>query len=207
MERGESVKQGGDGAPVIIPTVSRPRISPVTSSTAFRTASTLARAVRAWTSADAPAVVRVGVRPDLLVSVAPRSCSSCRICALTPDWLMCSRSAARVKFASSASPGQSNGGPRRDPRAVGESAGVLATLRTGATVADPDQRRYRTHLHRAERWRGRPRAGGAQATGRHLASSARPARVRATSPVTRTQLATRSRTRADRQPSTGIRVR
>jgi len=54
-----------------------------------------------------------------------------------------------------------------------------------------------------QRWRGRPRAGGSQATGRHLASSARPARVRATGPVTRTQLATRSRTRTDPQLSTG----
>ncbi|HEY5178156.1 MAG TPA: hypothetical protein VIJ07_00010 [Dermatophilaceae bacterium] len=49
-----------------------------------------------------PAVVTLDVRPDLLISLAPSSCSSWRICALTPDWLIRTRSAARVKFASSA---------------------------------------------------------------------------------------------------------
>src|ERR1035437_4309089 len=85
-----------------MPTTSRPRISPFTSSTASRTASTAASTARAWSSAAAPAAVRLAERPDLSMRVAPRSCSSCRIWALTPDWLICTRSAARVKFASSA---------------------------------------------------------------------------------------------------------
>jgi ketosteroid isomerase-like protein len=85
-------------------------------------------------------------------------------------------------------------------------AKVLANapqLRTGATVADPDQRRCRTYLHRAQGWRGRSRAGGSQATGRLLASSARLARVRANSPGDENAARnTVKRTRADPQPST-----
>src|ERR1039458_7778448 len=71
----------------------------------------------------------------------------------------------------------SDSGPRRHPRVVGESAGERATFRTGATAADADKRRHRAHFHSAEGWRGRPRAGGPQATGRHLASPARPTRI------------------------------
>lgn len=40
-----------------------------------------------------------------------------------------------------------------------------------------------THLHPTQRWRGRPRAGGSQATRWHLATSARPTRVRLTRPL------------------------
>ena len=47
-------------------------------------------------------MVTLDVRPDLLISLAPSSCSSWRIWALTLDWLIRSRSAARVKFAASA---------------------------------------------------------------------------------------------------------
>jgi hypothetical protein len=49
-----------------------------------------------------PAVVTVAVRPERSSRFAPSSRSSWRIWAFTPDWLMCTRSAARVKFASSA---------------------------------------------------------------------------------------------------------
>ena len=87
---------------VTMPITSRPRISPVTSSTACRTALTAVSAARACGRAACPAGVRLADRPDRSISSAPRSCSSCRICALTPDWLMCTRSAARVKLASSA---------------------------------------------------------------------------------------------------------
>jgi hypothetical protein len=87
---------------VTMPTTSRPRISPFTASTACRTAPADASTARACGSAAAPAAVRVAARPDRSIRVAPRSCSSCRIWALTPDWLICTRCAARVKFASSA---------------------------------------------------------------------------------------------------------
>ena len=49
-----------------------------------------------------PAAVSVAIRPDRSIRAAPRSRSSWRTCALTPDWLTWTRSAARVKFASSA---------------------------------------------------------------------------------------------------------
>ena len=49
-----------------------------------------------------PAPVSVATRPDRSMRVAPRSRSSWRIWALTPDWLTRTRCAARVKFASSA---------------------------------------------------------------------------------------------------------
>jgi hypothetical protein len=77
-------------------------MSPVTSFTACRTASSDANTERTCSSAAAPAAVKVAVRPDRSKSVAPRSSSSFRICALTPDWLMCTRFAARVKFSSPA---------------------------------------------------------------------------------------------------------
>ena len=87
---------------VTIPTTIRPASSPVTSSTAWRTAAAAASAARACGRAAAPAAVSVATRPDRSIRDAPRSRSSWRTCALTPDWLTWTRSAARVKFASSA---------------------------------------------------------------------------------------------------------
>ena len=87
---------------VTIPTTIRPVSSPVTSSTAWRAAAAAASAARACGKAAAPAAVSVATRPDRSISGAPRSRSSWRICALTPDWLTWTRSAARVKLASSA---------------------------------------------------------------------------------------------------------
>ena len=77
---------------VTIPTTIRPVSSPVTSSTAWRTAAAAASAARACGRAAAPAPVSVATRPDRSISGAPRSRSSWRICALTPDWLTCTRS-------------------------------------------------------------------------------------------------------------------
>ena len=87
---------------VTIPTTIRPESSPVTSSTACRAADAAASAARACGSAAIPAPVSVATRPDRSMRAAPRSRSSWRIWALTPDWLTCTRCAARVKFASSA---------------------------------------------------------------------------------------------------------
>ena len=228
----------------------------------------------------APAAVRVAVRPDRSISVAPRSCSSCRIWALTPDWLMCTRSAARVKFASSAtatkyssclssitrdssyeqndlldfcigtarldsrwnfSPERKDtcAGQRESPASpktspacsssgptTGDAAGIAAlyeehavmayppgsqtvgrdairalwekvlaeraALRAGATAADPDQRRHRPHLHPAQGRRRRPGPGGPPAARRHLAATARPARVHPARPLIGTRHMTRS---------------
>src|SRR4051812_14358053 len=88
--------------PMTIPTVSRPRIRSVISPTAWPSAPAAPSAVRACSSAAFPAGVRVAVRAERSKSSAPSSRSSWRIWALMPDWLMCTRSAARVKFCSSA---------------------------------------------------------------------------------------------------------
>ena len=85
-----------------MPTTSLPLTRPLTSSTAWRSAAAALRAARACGSAAAPASVSRAAREDRSMSAAPTSCSSCRIWALTPDWLMCTRPAARVKLASSA---------------------------------------------------------------------------------------------------------
>jgi len=83
VERREDVEQWGDGASRDHPTVRRPLISPLISSTAWRMASTESSAARACASAADPAAVRVAWRPERSMSVAPRSASSWRIWALT----------------------------------------------------------------------------------------------------------------------------
>ena len=88
--------------PVTMPTTSRPRISPVTSSTACRTAShgcehgagVLERRRSGGCQGGRTARPVDEGRAEIVFEL--------RIWALTPDWLMCTRSAARVKFASSA---------------------------------------------------------------------------------------------------------
>jgi hypothetical protein len=90
------------GQDVIVPIATRPRTSPVSSSTACFDPATAPSAARANGSTAAPASVSVTVRPVRSSSGRPSSRSSCLICALTPGCATCRRSAARVKLASSA---------------------------------------------------------------------------------------------------------
>jgi hypothetical protein len=86
----------------IIPTASRPRISPVAAATSARARSAALRHSRAAGSSAAPAGVNAS---DLLVpwkSRAPNSCSSFAIWWLEADCTTKHRSAARVKLPSSA---------------------------------------------------------------------------------------------------------
>jgi hypothetical protein len=70
---------------VTMPTTSRPRSRPVTSSTACRTAPAAAMTARACSSAAAPAGVSVAVRPDRSISAASQSAGvwSSRACRAT----------------------------------------------------------------------------------------------------------------------------
>src|ERR1700755_1792567 len=69
---------------------------------ALRRSSAAPRAARSCARAAVRAGVSVADRAERSNSSAPSSDSSALTCALTPDWLMCTRTAARVKLASSA---------------------------------------------------------------------------------------------------------
>jgi ribosomal protein L34E len=85
-----------------MPTATLPRTRLASSSTASLVPSTARRAARAYGSTAAPTSVSRTVRPDRSSNSWPSSRSSRRIWALTPGWATWTRSAARVKLASSA---------------------------------------------------------------------------------------------------------
>ena len=93
----------GSAQPLTMPTVTCPRTRPASSSTASRAFATASRAARANGSTADPASVSRTDRPDRSEpAAAPSSDSSRRTCALTPGCATCTRDAARVKLASSA---------------------------------------------------------------------------------------------------------
>jgi hypothetical protein len=92
----------GSAQPLTMPIVTCPRTRPARSSTARRAPATASRAARANGSTAAPASVSLMVRPERSNSRSPSSDSSRLTCALTPGWATCTRAAARVKLASSA---------------------------------------------------------------------------------------------------------
>ncbi len=95
---GRSSTEGVETPPI----TTRPRSSPVSSSVTSRIPETAASAARAYGSTASPTAVSRTARPDRSNSGSPSSRSSWRICALTPGWATCSRAAALVKPASSA---------------------------------------------------------------------------------------------------------
>ena len=86
----------------IVPTARLPRRSPCTAATASAAADAAARARRASGSRASPAWVSSTRRVLRTNRAAPSSRSRARIDADSPDWTMCSRWAARVKWRSSA---------------------------------------------------------------------------------------------------------
>ncbi len=92
----------GSEHPLTIPTATCPRTRPTSWSTARRALVTASRAARANGSTAAPTSVSRTDRPERSRSCWPSSASSRRTCALTPGWATCTRAAARVKLASSA---------------------------------------------------------------------------------------------------------
>ena len=92
----------GSAQPLTMPTVTCPRTRPASSSTASRALATASRAARANGRTADPTSVSRTERPDRSSSCCPSSDSSRRTCALTPGCATCTRLAARVKLASSA---------------------------------------------------------------------------------------------------------
>jgi len=95
-------RRSGSAHPLTMPTATCPRTRPASSSTARRALATASRAARANGSTADPASVSRTERPERSSSCCPSSDSSRRTCALTPGWATCTRVAARVKLASSA---------------------------------------------------------------------------------------------------------
>lgn len=82
--------------------VSTPRIKPCTAATASFAARTLASVRQASSSRARPAAVSSTLRVLRTNSGVPSSCSRARTEADSPDWEIMRRSAARVKWCSSA---------------------------------------------------------------------------------------------------------